>query len=75
MPVLIPTIIRMLQAVGPITAALPEFKAFYDQLVSTFKSDTDQDTLKRAYRELQAENSGGHVRLQEILRRAEQDQS
>jgi hypothetical protein len=39
--------------------------------VSTFKKDTDQDTLKAAYRELQSENSGGHARLQEMLRQAE----
>jgi hypothetical protein len=43
----------------------------YDQIVKTFKSDTDQQTLKDAYRELQSENSGGHERLQEMLRKAE----
>jgi hypothetical protein len=63
-------VIRMLQAIGPITAALPEVKEVYDGIVSTFKKDTDQETLKNAYRELQAENSGGHARLQEMLRRA-----
>lgn len=64
-------IIKLLQAVGPITAALPEFKDTYDKIVSTFKGTDDQDTLKTAYRELQAENSGGHARLQDLLRQAE----
>ena len=64
-------ILRLLQAVGPITARLPEFKAHYDQIVATFKGRDDQETLQTAYRELQAENAGGHARLQEMLRKAE----
>jgi hypothetical protein len=64
-------IIKLLQAVGPITAALPQFKSVYDQIVSTFKKDADQKTLLTAYQELQLENSGGHQRLQEMLRKAE----
>lgn len=66
-------IIRLLQAVGPATAALPEFKEVYDQIVDTFKKPTDQATLQTAYTELQSENSGGHARLQEMLRKAEQE--
>jgi hypothetical protein len=69
----IAAIIKLLQVVGPVTAALPEFKSVYDQIVSTFSSKTDQKTLQEAYRELQNENSGGHVRLQELLRKAEQE--
>jgi hypothetical protein len=72
-PFTIANVVRLLQAVGPVTAALPAFKEVYDGIVSTFKKDTDQETLKNAYRELQAENSGGHARLQEILRKAEQE--
>lgn len=68
----IPSILRLLQAVGPLTAAMPEFKNVYDQIVGTFKKGADQDTLKRAYAEIQAANSGGHARLQEMLRKAEQ---
>jgi hypothetical protein len=64
-------ILKLLQAVGPVTAALPEFKQTYDQIVSTFHKSADQQTLKTAYEELQAENSGGHARLQEMLRQAE----
>lgn len=67
----IPAIIKFLQVVGPVTARLPEFKEVYDQIVATFSSDSDQDTLKKAYEELLAENTGGHQRLQEMLRKAE----
>lgn len=70
----IPVVLKALQAIGPITAALPEFKDLYDQITKTFKSDADQETLKRAYRELLAENTGGHVRLQEMLRQAEKEE-
>lgn len=64
-------VIKMLQTVGPLTAALPAFKEVYDGIVSTFKTD-DQEKLQTAYRELRSENSGGHERLQEMLRKAEQ---
>lgn len=64
-------VLRLLPAVGPVVAALPEFKKIYDQITGTFRSDKDQQTLKDAYRELQAENTGGHARLQEMLRQAE----
>lgn len=66
-------IMKLLQAVGPLVARLPEFKAHYRQVVDTFKGEQDQQTLITAYRELQAENSGGHQRLQEMLRQAEQE--
>lgn len=64
-------ILKLLQAVGPVTAAIPEFKKTFDQIVGTFKHPDDQATLRTAYQELQAENSGGHARLQEMLRQAE----
>lgn len=66
-------IIKLLQIVGPITAKLPEFREVYDTIVSTFSNSTDQETLKKAYEELLAENTGGHARLQEMLRKAEQE--
>lgn len=65
--------LRALQAVGPITAALPEFKALWDQFTGLVNNDNDKETLKKAYEELLAENTGGHVRLQEMLRKAEQE--
>lgn len=63
--------IKALQAVGPVTAALPEFKALFDQFIRLVKGDEDQATLKKAYEEILAENTGGHQRLQEMLRRTE----
>lgn len=66
-------ILKLLPAVGPAVAAAPEFKKVYDQIVNTFKHPQDQETLRTAYQELQAENSGGHARLQEMLRKAEQE--
>lgn len=70
-PFTVAGVLSLLQAVGPITAALPAFKGIYDGIVSVFDKDTDQETLKTAYRELQEENSGGHARLQEMLRVAQ----
>lgn len=73
MPFTITAVMRLLQAVGPITASLPEFKTIYRGIVDTFKGKQDQQTLVNAYRELQAENTGGHARLQEMLRQAEKE--
>jgi hypothetical protein len=42
------SILKLLPAVGPIAAALPEFKRVYDQILLTFCS-ADQATLKAAY--------------------------
>lgn len=67
-------VLRMLQAIGPLTAALPEVRVIFDDIVKTFKSKADQQTLQTAYRELQNENSGGHARLQEMLRKAAQEE-
>lgn len=63
-------IMKMLLAIGPVAASLPDFKAIFDQLVATFKKPADQEALKTAYRELMDHNSGGHMRLQEMLRKA-----
>lgn len=72
MPFTVAGIMRLLQAVGPITAALPQFAQHFQQVKSLF-NEKDQDTLQQAYTELQTENSGGHARLQEMLRKAEQE--
>jgi hypothetical protein len=60
------SILKLLPAVGPVVAALPEFKKVYDQIVGTFKED-DQAVLKDAYADLMAENDEGHARLQKKL--------
>lgn len=59
-------ILKLLQAVGPIAAALPDFKKVYDQIVGTFATN-DQATLKEAYADLIADNDEGHARLQAKL--------
>ena len=69
----IPAMLKLLQAIGPIAARLPEFKSLFDQIVGTFKGHQDQATLKQAYQDLMDENTGGHARLQEKLRIAERD--
>ena len=63
------SVLKLLPAVGPVIAKLPEFKAVYDQMVATF-SAPEQAQLKEAYDDLIAENDAGHARLQEKLRRA-----
>lgn len=42
------TILKLLEKSGPVIAALPEFKAMFDQVVGGF-AERDQKTLKRAY--------------------------
>lgn len=64
------SVLKMLPAVGPVVAALPEFRAVFDQIVATFSKPADQATLKDAYADLIADNDEGHRRLQEKLKRA-----
>lgn len=63
------SILGLLPAVGPVVAALPEFKKVYDQIVGTFKED-DQEVLKSAYADIMADNDEGHARLQAKLAEA-----
>lgn len=60
------SVLGLLPGIGPIAAALPQFKEIYDQIVSTF-GEKDQDTLREAYADLMADNDEGHRRLQEKL--------
>lgn len=62
-------ILELLKLVGPVVAKAPAFVAVFNQIKDTFK-EKDQATLQEAYRNLQEENTGGHERLQEMLRRA-----
>jgi hypothetical protein len=59
--------LKLLTAVGPVVARLPEFAAIYKELVATF-STSDQARLNKAYADLVAENDQGHARLQDKLR-------
>ncbi len=63
------SILKLLPAVGPVVAALPEFKAVYEQIVGTF-TNKDQAVLREAYADLIAENDAGHDRLQAKLAEA-----
>ncbi len=60
------SVLKLLPAVGPVVAALPEFKAIYDQIVGTFKQQ-DQVMLLEAYADLITDNDESHTRLQEKL--------
>lgn len=60
------SVLKLLPTVGPVIAALPEFKKVYDQIAASF-AEKDQQTLQEAYRDLMAENDEGHARLQEKL--------
>ena len=64
------SILKLLPAVGPAVAALPEFKKVFDQIVGTFK-ERDQTVLKAAYEDIMADNDAGHARLQSKLAEAE----
>jgi len=64
------TVLGLLDKVGPVIAAIPQFKEVFDGVVGTFK-EKDQAVLKQTYAALIAENDAGHVRLQDKLRDAE----
>lgn len=65
----ITSILALLPAVGPVVAALPQFKKVFDEIVDTFKED-DQATLKEAYEDVMADNDEGHARLKAKLQAA-----
>lgn len=56
------SILKLLPAVGPVVASLPEFKKVYDDIVATFK-EKDQAVLREAYEDLKAGNDEGYARL------------
>ncbi|WP_309646610.1 hypothetical protein [Phenylobacterium sp.] len=65
----IASVLKLLPAVGPVVAALPEFKNIYDQIVGTFK-EKDQAVLNEAYEDLKADNDAGFARLDAKLAEA-----
>lgn len=65
------TILDALKAVGPVTAALPAFKALYDAAVGLLKPQ-DQQTAKDAYADLMEQNDEGFARLDAKLEAAKQ---
>lgn len=69
LPISLPIILKALQAIGPITAALPDVKKLIDTGISLLHED-DQEVARSAYDDLIADNASGHARLQEKLREA-----
>jgi hypothetical protein len=65
-------LLGLLPAVGPVVAALPEFKKLYDLGVGMLHPQ-DQATAKDAYHDLIANNAEGHARFQQKLAAAEND--
>lgn len=63
------SVLKLLPAIGAFNAALPEFKAVFDQLVAMF-GEKDQAILRAAYRDVLADNDAGHERLQAKLAEA-----
>ena len=60
------TILALLPKVGPVVAALPEFKALFDQVKATLSSD-DQETLQRAYELARDRSDAAHTDLQQLV--------
>lgn len=58
--------LKALQAMGPITAAVPEVKALIDSVGDMLDED-DQATLQEGYADLIEDNAAGHARLQAKL--------
>ncbi len=63
------TILALLPKVGPVIAALPEFKALVEQIIATLASDRDQAELQAAYEAATDDAADAHARLQAIVAR------
>lgn len=64
------SLLGLLPNVGPVVAALPAFKAIFDEGVKLLKPQ-EQSVAKEAYQDLIADNAAGHARFQEKLAAAE----
>lgn len=62
--------LKLLDLIGPATAAMPSFKEIWDDVIATFNNSSDQATLQEAYEDLIADNDEGHNRLQAKLAEA-----
>ncbi len=60
------TMLGLLPVVGPVVAALPEFKALVDQVAATLSSD-DQDALQTAYELAKDRSDAAHADLQALV--------
>ena len=59
-------LLNLLNIVGPVIAAAPQFKAVWDEAVDLLHP-TDQATAKEALADLVADNATGYARLHEKL--------
>lgn len=59
-------ILGLLPKVGPVVAALPEFKALVDQIKDGLSS-TDQATLQSAYELAKKRSDAAHADLQKLV--------
>lgn len=66
---LLSSALKLLPMVGPVMAALPEFKELFSQL-SQGLSTKDQDTLKAALAAAQKGSAEAHFDLQRIVAEA-----
>lgn len=60
------SVLKLLEAVGPVIAAAPAFKEIFEDILVTFR-EGDEAVLREAYADLIADNDEGHARLQEKL--------
>lgn len=65
----IASILALLPKVGPVVAALPEFKRLFDELVGAFDSKADQDDLRAAYELAIDEAAEAHAELSALVAR------
>lgn len=63
------TLLKVLPAVGPVVANLPEFVALFTEATKLLKPQ-DQTVAKAALADIQADNDAGHARLQAKLAQA-----
>lgn len=63
------TILRAMQAIGPLVAAAPAVKKLLDEGMAVLRP-ADQVTAKAAYADLVGDNDDGHARLQAKLDKA-----
>ena len=61
------SMLGLLPVVGPIIAALPQFKTLWDEVAATFDGHADQETLKTAYATAISGADDAHEQLQVIV--------
>lgn len=65
----LPTVLALLPKVGPMVAALPEFRKLVQDIVATFDDSRDQAALMGAYELALDDAADAHDRLQAIVTR------